>query len=93
MWRSKRFDLVLAADVVCHEESFEPLLATLRQLAAGGAEILVCNKCRDVAEHAFWHAAAEALHVEIVQEGLPAAPRDGDELPVTLYRLWAKEAS
>lgn len=109
----KRFALVLAADVVCHEESFEPLLFTLQALAgmpgerclsherahadcsprrapAGGAEVLLCNKCRDVAEHAFWRAAAEHFHIEILQEGMPAAPRDGDDLPVLLYRLWAK---
>jgi hypothetical protein len=116
--RSKRFDLILAADVVCHEDSFQPLLATLRQLAgapcnatrrlvpllaswhflilrraraAGGGEVLLCNKCRDVAEHAFWHAAAEDFHVEVLQEGLPAEPRDGDELPVLLYRMWLKQ--
>ena len=84
------FALVLGADIVCHEESMAPLLATLRQLLRGGGEALICNKCRDEGEHAFWRAAAEEFHVELLKEGLPAAPRDGDELPVMLYRLWAK---
>jgi hypothetical protein len=82
--------LVLGADIVCHEESMAPLLSTLRQLLRDGGEALICNKCRDEAEHAFWHAAAEEFHVELLKEGFPAAPRDGDELPVMLYRLWAK---
>ena len=85
------FALVLAADVVCHDESLAPLLATLRELTAGGAEVLLANKCRDVAEHAFWEAAAAHFHVELLQEGLPAAPRDGDDLPVMLYRLWPRQ--
>jgi hypothetical protein len=42
--RSKRFDLILAADVVCHEESFEPLLATLRQLAGTLCRTTPCAK-------------------------------------------------
>ena len=52
--------------------------------------MLISNKCRDVAEHRFWEAAAEAFHIELLQEGLPSAPRDGDDLPVLLYRLWAR---
>lgn len=84
------FQLVLGADVVCHDESMEPLIATLRQLLRGGGEALICNKCRDTAEHRFWHSAAEHFHVELLQEGLPAVPRDGDDLPVMLYRLWAR---
>lgn len=84
------FQLVLGADVVCHDESMEPLIATLRQLLRGGGEALISNKCRDAAEHRFWEAAAEAFNVELLQEGLPAAPRDGDDLPVMLYRLWSK---
>jgi predicted nicotinamide N-methyase len=84
------FQLVLGADVVCHDESMAPLIATLRQLLQGGGEALICNKCRDEAEHKFWEAAANEFNVELLQEGLPAAPRDGDELPVMLYRLWAK---
>ena len=50
----------------------------------------MANKCRDVEEHRFWASAAEQLNVELLQEGLTAAPRDGDDLPVSLYRLWAK---
>ena len=84
------FNLVLGADIVCHEESMAPLIATLRQLLRGGGEALISNKCRDVAEHRFWEAAAAEFHVELLAEGLPAAPRDGDDLPVMLYRLWTK---
>ncbi len=83
------FQLVLAADVVAHEESFEPLLQTLQHLAAAGAEVLIANKCRDVVEHAFWTRAAELLCVELMQQGLSELSRDGDELPIMLYRLWA----
>jgi hypothetical protein len=67
-----------------------PLIATLRQLLRGGGEALICNKCRDTAEHRFWETAAQHFHVELLREGLPAAPRDGDDLPVMLYRLWAR---
>ncbi len=54
--------------------------------------MLLCNKCRDVAEHAFWEAAAETFDIEIVAEGMPETSRDGDDLPVLLYRLRAKAA-
>lgn len=84
------FQLVLAADVVAHEESFEPLLETLLHVARAGAEVLIANKCRDVSEHCFWAQAAEALNVELLQSGLSDVNRDGDELPILLYRLWSK---
>ena len=84
------FNLVLGADVVCHDDSMAPLIATLRQLLRGGGEALISNKCRDEAEHKFWEACAAEFNVELLAEGLPAAPRDGDDLPVMLYRLWAR---
>lgn len=95
--------LVLAADCVAHEESFAPLLDTLLALtqqpgataAGNGAAasvspttiVLLANKCRDEAEHAFYASLVPHFRVELLQEGCLAAPRDGDELPVMLYRL------
>ena len=80
--------LVLGADVVAHEEAFEPLLQTLRLLTqADGSVVYLASKCRDESEYRFWDKANELFHVEALQCGLSAVNRDGDELPITMYSL------
>jgi hypothetical protein len=86
--------LVLSADVIAHEESFEPLLKTLRMLLcspnagqAAGRHALIANKCRDEAEYAFWEHVLEDFHIEAVHCGVSELNKDGDELPITVYRL------
>ena len=80
--------LVLGADLVAHEEAFEPLLQTLSLLTqADGSAVYMACKCRDASEHRFWETAQELFYVETLQCGLSAVNRDGDELPITLYRL------
>jgi len=85
------FDLVLAADCVCHEETMEAFLAELLRCTGSCGEALLSNKCRDVAEHAFWERLAGRFHVQLLQEGVPACGRDGDELPVQLFRVWPRQ--
>lgn len=84
------FDLVLAADCVCHAETMEAFLQELQRCTGSRGEALLTNKCRDVAEHAFWERLALLFHVQLLQEGVPESPRDGDELPVQLFRVWAR---
>ena len=81
-------DLVIAADVVAHPESFEPLLATLQLLIEGGAStVLIANKCRDECEYTFWNRASEYFSIKTLQCGTSDVNRDGDELPITIYEL------
>jgi hypothetical protein len=80
--------LVLGADLVAHEEAFEPLLHTLQLLThTDGSAIYLASKCRDASEYRFWDEANELFHVKALQCGLSAVDRDGDGLPITLYRL------
>ena len=71
-------DLVLASDVVYDPEGYEPLLATLRQLAA--PRVLMAHRSRHPDEHRFFHAAAAHFDVRALLGGpfrpLGAPPTD-----------------
>lgn len=85
--------LVLAADVVAHEEAFRPLLTTLQLLCRQGAHVLIANKCRDECEYVFWNSALELFSIEQLRCGVSDLNRDGDELPITIYRLELRDDS
>ena len=85
--------LVLAADCVCHEESYRPLLATLLSLTQGNALCLLANKCRSADEHSFWESVAESFTVELLEAGISELDRDGDGLCVSIYGLRRRTAS
>jgi nicotinamide N-methyltransferase len=80
--------LVLAAECVAHEESFEPLLQTLRALVCRpGDAALLCGKRRAEAEELFWSAAAKLFRLRVLAHGTSPLDRDGDGLPLTICEL------
>ena len=85
--------LVLAAECIAHEESFDVFRDTLLALSEGGATILLANKCRDMREHGWWKETALQFEVSVLACGTSDLDRDGDGLPITIYELRRRAVS
>lgn len=84
--------LVLAAECIAHEESFGVFVETLLALSEGGASILLSNKCRDSREHVLWTALEQHFEIAVLACGASEFDRDGDSLPISIYRLTRRPA-
>jgi len=84
------YDILLLSDCICHDENsvFRPILKSLRDLSGPETELLISYKHRSVTEDVFWEAAEEWFDITLIEhEEAPTESRDGDFLPMMLYRL------
>lgn len=92
--RSRSVDLVVASDVVYHDHLYEPLLKTLRLMAAAkGLEgkrlvFLMAHLRRWKKESAFFKKARKVFDVDVIHSD---APPQGARSGVMVYRFVAKQ--